>query len=120
MSFLLSARTFAISQNQQSVKILFIACHRDGSDKPSLCSSVVLDCSLLRFDCFVRGIPFIQEEEFQSLAMPWRMTATLSDSGFESGLKRFFVFPQIPRNSILLILLIVHRGGQLKELKELN
>lgn len=40
-------------------------------------------------------LPFIQEEKFQSLAMPWRMTATLSDSGFESSLKRFFVFPQI-------------------------
>ena len=40
-------------------------------------------------------LSFIQEEKFQSLAMPWRMTATLSDSGFESGLKRFFVFPQI-------------------------
>jgi hypothetical protein len=40
-------------------------------------------------------LPFIQEEVFQSLAMPWRMTATLSDSGFESGLKRFFDFPQI-------------------------
>ena len=40
-------------------------------------------------------LPFIQEEAFQSLAMPWRMTATLSDSGFESGLKRFFDFPQI-------------------------
>lgn len=40
-------------------------------------------------------LPFIQEEKFQSLAMPWRMTASLADSGFESGLKRFFVFPQI-------------------------
>lgn len=37
--------------------------------------------------------PFIQEVRFQSLVMPWRMTATLSDSGFESSLKRFFVFP---------------------------
>ena len=40
-------------------------------------------------------LPFIQEEKFQSLAMPWRMTTTISDSGFESSLKRFFVFPQI-------------------------
>ena len=58
-------------------------------------------------------LPFIQEEKFQSLAMPWRMTATLSDSGFESSLKRFFVFPQI--KSVMrtrsLTRLGLHRSG---------
>ena len=56
---------------------------------------------------------FIQEEKFQSLAMPWRMTATLSDSGFESGLKRFFVFPQIKSvmHTRTLTGLGLHRSG---------
>ena len=40
-------------------------------------------------------LPFIQEEKSQSLAMPWWMTTILSDSGFESSLKQFYVFPQI-------------------------
>ena len=40
-------------------------------------------------------ISFIQSENFQSLAMPWRLTATLDDQGFEAQRKRFFVFPQI-------------------------
>ena len=58
-------------------------------------------------------LPFIQEEKFQSLAMPWRMTATLSDSGFESGLKRFFVFPQIKSvmRTRTLTGLGLHRSG---------
>ena len=46
-------------------------------------------------------LPFIQEEKFQSLAMPWLMTATISASGFKSSLKRFFVFPQIKSMSSL-------------------
>lgn len=40
-------------------------------------------------------IQFIQQEDFQTLSMPWRMTASLSDQGFEAARKRFFVFPQI-------------------------
>ena len=40
-------------------------------------------------------VGFIQQESFESLAMPWRLTATLDDDGFESSVKRFFVFPQI-------------------------
>ena len=40
-------------------------------------------------------IGFIQQESFQSLAMPWRMTATLDSDGFASLSKRFFLFPQI-------------------------
>ena len=58
-------------------------------------------------------LPFIQEEVFQSLAMPWRMTATLSDSGFESGLKRFFDFPQIKSvmRTRALTGLGLHRSG---------
>ena len=40
-------------------------------------------------------IDFIQQESFQSLAMPWRMTATLDADGFASSSKRFFTFPQI-------------------------
>ena len=40
-------------------------------------------------------INFIQQESFQSLAMPWRMTATLDADGFASPSKRFFTFPQI-------------------------
>ena len=58
-------------------------------------------------------LPFIQEEKFQSLAMPWRMTATLSDSGFESGAKRFFDFPQIKSvmRTRTLTGLGLHRSG---------
>ena len=58
-------------------------------------------------------LSFIQEEKFQSLAMPWRMTATLSDSGFESSLKRFFVFPQIKSvmRTRALKALGLHRSG---------
>jgi hypothetical protein len=58
-------------------------------------------------------LPFIQEERFQSLAMPWRMTATLSDSGFESDFKRFFVFPQIKSvmRTRTLTGLGLHRSG---------
>ena len=40
-------------------------------------------------------IQFIQQEDFQTLSMPWKMTASLSDQGFEAARKRFFVFPQI-------------------------
>lgn len=40
-------------------------------------------------------IDFIEQESFQSLAMPWRMTATLDADGFASPSKRFFTFPQI-------------------------
>lgn len=40
-------------------------------------------------------IRFIQQEDFQTLSMPWKMTASLSDQGFEAARKRFFVFPQI-------------------------
>ena len=39
-------------------------------------------------------IQFIQQEDFQTLSMPWKMTASLSDQGFEAARKRFFVFPQ--------------------------
>ena len=58
-------------------------------------------------------IPFIQEEKFQSLAMPWRMTATLSDSGFEACAKRFFDFPQIKSvmRTRTLTGLGLHRSG---------
>ncbi len=58
-------------------------------------------------------LPFIQEEKFRSLAMPWRMTATLDDLGFESGLKRFFVFPQIKSvmRTRALTGLGLHRSG---------
>ena len=58
-------------------------------------------------------IRFIQEEDFQSLAMPWRMTATLSDDGFEAHRKRFFVFPQIKSvmQTRCLTGLGLHRSG---------
>ena len=37
---------------------------------------------------------FIVEENVDSLAMPWRLTASLDDGFFESSRKKFFVFPQ--------------------------
>ena len=40
-------------------------------------------------------IRFASEEDFRSLQMPWRMTATLNDSGFLDAEKAFFVFPQV-------------------------
>lgn len=58
-------------------------------------------------------IRFIQQEDFQTLSMPWKMTASLSDQGFEAARKRFFVFPQI--KSVMrtrsLIGLGLHRSG---------
>jgi hypothetical protein len=58
-------------------------------------------------------LPFIQEEKFQSLDMSWRMAATLSDSVFASGLKWFFVFPQIKSvmRTRTLTGLGLHRSG---------
>lgn len=58
-------------------------------------------------------ISFIQQEDFQSLAMPWRMTATLEDQGFEATRKRFFVFPQIKSvmRTRCLTGLGLHRSG---------
>ena len=58
-------------------------------------------------------IRFLQDEEFQSLAMPWRMTATLADDGFEAPRKRFFVFPQIKSvmRTRCLTGLGLHRSG---------
>ncbi|MAR08158.1 MAG: glycosyl transferase family 2 [Cyanobium sp. NAT70] len=40
-------------------------------------------------------IKFASKEDFQTLAMPWRLTATLDDHGFLHDKKKFFVFPQI-------------------------
>ena len=58
-------------------------------------------------------ISFIQSENFQSLAMPWRLTATLDDQGFEAQRKRFFVFPQIKSvmKTRALTGLGLHRSG---------
>ena len=38
---------------------------------------------------------FLVEENVDSLAMPWRLTASLDDGFFESSRKKFFVFPQV-------------------------
>jgi len=38
---------------------------------------------------------FIDEENIESLMMPWRLTASLDDDFFESPQKKFFVFPQV-------------------------
>ena len=58
-------------------------------------------------------ISFIQSENFQSLAMPWKLTATLDDQGFEAQRKRFFVFPQIKSvmKTRALTGLGLHRSG---------
>ena len=40
-------------------------------------------------------IDFLVEENVDSLAMPWRLTASLDDGFFESSRKKFFVFPQV-------------------------
>ena len=53
-------------------------------------------------------IGFIQQESFESLAMPWRLTATLEDAGFESPVKRFFMCPQI--KSVTRTARITHLG----------
>ena len=38
---------------------------------------------------------FLEEENVESLLMPWRLTASMDDDFFESAQKRFFVFPQV-------------------------
>ena len=38
---------------------------------------------------------FLEEEDVESLLMPWRLTASLDDDFFESPQKKFFVFPQV-------------------------
>ena len=38
---------------------------------------------------------FLEEENIESLLMPWRLTASMDDDFFESAQKRFFVFPQV-------------------------
>ena len=38
---------------------------------------------------------FLDEEDVESLLMPWRLTASLDDGFFESPQKKFFVFPQV-------------------------
>ena len=38
---------------------------------------------------------FLDEENVESLLMPWRLTASMDDDFFESAQKRFFVFPQV-------------------------
>ena len=38
---------------------------------------------------------FLEEENIESLLMPWRLTASLDDDFFESAQKKFFVFPQV-------------------------
>ena len=40
-------------------------------------------------------IRFASKEDFRSMQMPWRMTATLDDKGFLKRRKPFFVFPQV-------------------------
>ena len=37
---------------------------------------------------------FLDEENAESLLMPWKLTASMEDDFFESAQKRFFVFPQ--------------------------
>ncbi|WP_038557360.1 glycosyltransferase family 2 protein [Synechococcus sp. KORDI-52] len=38
---------------------------------------------------------FLDEENIESLLMPWRLTASMNDDFFEAPQKRFFVFPQV-------------------------
>ena len=38
---------------------------------------------------------FLEEEDLESLLMPWRLTASLDDDFFERSQKKFFVFPQV-------------------------
>ena len=38
---------------------------------------------------------FLDEEDVESLLMPWRLTASLDDDFFDSPQKKFFVFPQV-------------------------
>ena len=38
---------------------------------------------------------FLDDEDVESLLMPWRLTASLDDNFFESPRKKFFVFPQV-------------------------
>ena len=38
---------------------------------------------------------FLDDEDVESLLMPWRLTASLDDDFFESPKKKFFIFPQV-------------------------